>query len=620
MCGIVGYVGTRKSCLPVLLSGLKALEYRGYDSAGVALINDQSELTLFKKVGPLANLLAILPSQEIMGSIGIGHTRWATHGIVTDENAHPHVSGKKRFIAIHNGIFEGHEKIKAKLAASGYPVSGNTDTEVFICFVEYLYDQQLAKDPALDHDQLFLFAVKQALNTMKGAYAVVVLSLESRTIIAARNISPLVVGLGEEENFVASDPSALLEYTDKFVFLTNETVAIITKEKVSFMELSGTPIELPIKKITKEEEFSRYNEQSFPHIMMREIAEQPDVLQRIISDSLDVDGRFSYQPGMDVSDINRIQLIACGTAHNAALYGKYALEKLARIPAMVETASEFRYRDPVLDSKTLVIVVSQSGETIDTLEALRHAKSKGARSIGIINVPNSAMAREVDSVFKLRAGKEVGVASTKAFTGMLLALAIFSIYLGKSRGQLTAETVAELVVQMRKLPDFCQKAVEETMRAASKLAKKYSSARSIYFFGRGMQYPIALEGALKLKEISYIHAEAYPAGELKHGPIALIDSAMPTVAIATDDALYEKVAANIYEIVARQGPVVAVVSESRQELRELVSDVIVVPNLHELFAPIISAIPMQLIAYEVAVVLGRNVDKPRNLAKSVTVE
>jgi glucosamine--fructose-6-phosphate aminotransferase (isomerizing) len=630
MCGIIAYVGNRKA-VDVLIDGLKKLQYRGYDSAGIAILRDHEAFQLYKRGGKLQNLLNILPAHNLIGDVGIGHTRWATHGGVSDENAHPHLSFQKKIAVVHNGIFENYLDVKKQLEQVGNKFSGQTDTEVFAHWVEKNYNEMLtvnssnssisvsSNSSTITAHEILADSVRKSLREMKGSYSVAVALEGAEVIVGARTVSPLVVGIGENENFLASDPSVLSNYTKKFIFLNEGDVAIVTKKSVVITDLYGNVVNRHIEEISEFQDDSKLIAGEFPYHMLREIYEQPEVISKIMKSNTNNEGEFTYKSNIDPSGIERVHLVACGTSYHAALYGQYAIEELARIHASTETASEFRYRDPVLDRNTLVIFISQSGETTDTLEALRHAKRKGVRSLGIINVPGSAISRETDDNFYLQAGKEIGVASTKAFMGMLIALSIISIWLGKSSGKLQAPQVGEIIREMHKLPELCR-AVLAQHSTIKKVSRKYTSAKNVYFFGRGNQYPVALEGSLKLKEISYIHAEGYPAGELKHGPIALIDKSMPTVAIATQHAMYEKVASNIQEIKARNGQVVAIATDGNEKIKSFTDDVIYVPDVCKLFEPVLTIIPLQLLAYEIAVQLGRDVDQPRNLAKSVTVE
>lgn len=636
MCGIIAYVGYREA-VEILMDGLKQLEYRGYDSSGVAILDDKKVFQVFKKSGKLKNLINILPQDKLKGSLGIGHTRWATHGGVTDENAHPHLGFNKKVAVVHNGIFENYAAVRKNLEESGNNFLGQTDTEVFAHLVEKNYDKKLVRslsnseikidysatkspaesDPELN--ELFAEAVRKSLREMQGSYSVAIALQDGRTIVGARTVSPLVVGVGKDENFLASDPSALRKYTNKFIILKDGDVAIITSKSVLITDLSGKKVDRKIEEINEFQDESKLVDGDFPHHMLREIYEQPVVINKLMKKNIDKEGKLIYSSKIDPNGIERVHLVACGTSYHAAIYGKYAIEELARLHASVETASEFRYRDPVLDQKALVIVISQSGETADTLEALRHAKKMGVRSLGVVNVPGSTISRETDDNFYLQAGKEIGVASTKAFMGMLIALSIISIWLGKSSGKLQPERTEELMKEMQRLPELCQMVLMRHFEV-QQIAKKYSQAKSAYFFGRGNQYPIALEGSLKLKEISYIHAEGYPAGELKHGPLALIDKSVPTVAIATHHAMYDKIESNIQEIRARSGAVIAVATDGNQKIRSQTEDILYVPDVGKLFEPVLTVIPLQLLAYEIAVQLGRDVDQPRNLAKSVTVE
>jgi glucosamine--fructose-6-phosphate aminotransferase (isomerizing) len=604
MCGIVGYIGFRKAT-DVLIDGLRRLEYRGYDSAGVA-VKTAEGLKVVKRSGKLSVLEAALREEGLEGHLGIGHTRWATHGAPTDPNAHPHTTEDRRIAVIHNGIIENYLELKEALKARGHRFSSDTDSEVLAHLIEEKYRGDL------------LEALREALKEVRGAYAVVAVHQDHEEIVAARTVSPLVVGLGEGENFLASDVPALLPYTRKVIFLHDGDVARITREGVEIMDLLGNPLLREAVEVDWSLEAAEKG--GFPHYMLKEIYEQPWVLEntlggRLLEEVGDVDLGLELDP----LEVDRVHMVACGTAAYAGLYGKYLLEGLARIPVEWDVASEYRYRDPVVDGKTLAVAISQSGETIDTLEGLREAKRKGARTLGVINAKGSSLTREVEAVLYIHAGPEIGVASTKAYMAMLAAMAMLAIHFGRARGTLGQEEARALIRELKKLPRLVEEVLEKRPIVAH-IAEKYHQAQDFLFLGRHVQVPTAYEGALKLKEISYIHAEAYPAGEMKHGPIALIDERLPVVVLATQGPLYEKTLSNIQEVRARGGKVIAVATEGDEEIRKLAQDVVYVPQVHPLFAPLVSVVPLQLLAYEVAVLLGRDVDQPRNLAKSVTVE
>jgi len=604
MCGIVGYVGFRKAT-DVLLDGLKRLEYRGYDSAGVAVRTPEG-LKVVKRSGKLSALEEALKGGELSGKLGIGHTRWATHGAPTDPNAHPHATEDGRITLIHNGIFENYLELKEALKARGHRFRSETDSEVLAHLVEEKY-----------RGDLFL-AVREALKEVRGAYAVAVIHAGHEEIVAARTVSPLVVGLGEGENFLASDVPALLPYTRKVIFLHDGDVARITREGVEITDLQGRPVAREAVEVDWTLEAAEKG--GFPHYMLKEIHEQPWVLESTLGGRLrEEEGDVALGLALDPREVDRVQVIACGTASYAGLYGKYLLEALARIPTEWDVASEYRYRDPLVDGKTLALAISQSGETIDTLEALREARRKGAKTLGVVNAKGSSLTREVEEVLYIHAGPEIGVASTKAYLAMLAALALLAVRFGRARETLAKEEARRLLREMRRLPRLVEEVLEKRPLVAH-IAEKYHQAQDFLFLGRHVQTATAYEGALKLKEISYIHAEAYPAGEMKHGPIALIDEHLPVVVLATQGPLYEKTLSNIQEVRARGGKVIAIATEGDEEIGKLAQDVIYVPEVHPLLAPIVSVVPLQLLAYEIAVLLGRDVDQPRNLAKSVTVE
>ncbi|MEN2983277.1 MAG: glutamine--fructose-6-phosphate transaminase (isomerizing) [Thermus sp.] len=604
MCGIVGYVGFRNAT-DVLVDGLRRLEYRGYDSAGVA-VRTPAGLGVVKRSGKLSALEEALKAQHLEGPLGIGHTRWATHGAPTDPNAHPHTTEDGKIAVIHNGIIENYLELKEALLARGHRFASETDSEVLAHLVEEKYRGDL------------LEALREALKEVRGAYAVVVVHEDREEIVAARTVSPLVIGLGEGENFLASDVPALLPYTRQVIFLHDGDLVRLTRERVEIQNLAGEPLKRPVAEIDWTLEAAEKG--GFPHYMLKEIYEQPWVLENTLGGRLrEEDGDVDLGLELDPKGVERVHFVACGTAAYAGWYGKYLMEILARVPAEWEVASEYRYRDPVVDGKVLAVAISQSGETIDTLEGIREAKAKGARTLGVINAKGSSLTREVEDVLYIHAGPEIGVASTKAYTAMLAAMALLAVRFGRARGTLSREAAQGLIREMRKLPRLVEEVLEKRPLVAH-IAEKYHQAQDFLFLGRHVQAPTAYEGALKLKEISYIHAEAYPAGEMKHGPIALIDEHLPVVVLATQGPLYEKTLANIQEVRARGGKVIALATEGDREIGKLAQDVIYLPEVHPLLYPIVSVVPLQLLAYEVAVLLGRDVDQPRNLAKSVTVE
>ncbi|MBI5812734.1 MAG: glutamine--fructose-6-phosphate transaminase (isomerizing) [Meiothermus silvanus] len=604
MCGIVGYVGFRNAT-DVLLEGLRRLEYRGYDSAGVA-VKVNGHLEVVKKAGKLSVLADTLQTQHLSGSLGVGHTRWATHGAPTDPNAHPHTTEDGKLAVIHNGIIENYLSLKEGLLRRGHVFTSETDSEVLAHLIEEKYQGNLEE------------AVRAALQEAYGAYGLVVAHQDSEEIVVARTVSPLVIGIGEGENFVASDVPALLPYTRRVIFLHDGDMAVITREGVRVTDLAGNRVERGVVEVDWSLEASEKG--GYPHYMLKEIYEQPWVLENTLGGRLrEEEAGVELGLRLDPAAFDKVHIVACGTAYYAGWVGKYLLEALARIPVEVDVASEYRYRNPVVDGKTLAIAISQSGETIDTLEAVRQAKRGGASTLGVINAKGSSITRETDDTLYIHAGPEIGVASTKAYTAMLGAMALLAVWMGRARGTLSQAEARSFLAELRKLPRLVERALE--MRpAVAHVAEKYHQAVDYLFLGRHIQAPTAYEGALKLKEISYIHAEAYPAGEMKHGPIALIDERLPVVVLATESPLYEKTVSNIQEVRARGGRVIAVATEGDQEIRKFAQDVLYVPKTSPLLAPVVSAVPLQLLAYETAVLLGRDVDQPRNLAKSVTVE
>ena len=604
MCGIVGYVGFRNAS-DVILDGLKRLEYRGYDSAGIAVKVD-GHLEVVKKAGKLQVLADALKEHRLSGQFGVGHTRWATHGAPTDPNAHPHATEKGEIVVIHNGIIENYLPLKEGLIARGHTFTSETDSEVLAHLIEEKYRGDLVE------------AVRLALAEAYGAYALVVVHRDHEEIVVARTVSPLVIGLGEGENFVASDVPALLPYTRRVIFLHDGDMAVVQREGVRITDLAGNPVEREV--VTVEWSLEAAEKGGHPHHMLKEIYEQPRVLENTLGGRLhEEEAGVELGLKLEPTRYDKVHIVACGTAYYAAWVGKYLLEALARVPVEIDVASEYRYRDPVVDDKTLAICISQSGETIDTLEAIREAKRKGAGTLGVINAKGSSITREVDDTLYIHAGPEIGVASTKAYIAMLAAMAMVAVWMGRAKGTLDKGRAQEVLREMRKLPRLVEEALEQRPQVAQ-IAQKYHQAQDYLFLGRHIQAPTAYEGALKLKEISYIHAEAYPAGEMKHGPIALIDERLPVVVLATQSPFYEKTVSNIQEVRARGGRVIAVASEGDSEIRKFAHEVIYVPRVHHLLAPVVSVVPLQLLAYETAVCLGRDVDQPRNLAKSVTVE
>ena len=609
MCGIVGYVGT-KSAIPIIAEGLKRLEYRGYDSAGIAVSRD-SALHAIKEVGKLRVLTSLLEKDPPAGTTGIGHTRWATHGEPSRVNAHPHHDCTGSLMLVHNGIIENYLELRQELIDKGHKFVSETDTEVVAHLIEENYSGDL------------LQAMLGAMRRLKGAYALAALAAqEPHTIVAARCGSPLVVGLGESYNLVASDPSAILAHTRRIVYLDDNQAVKLQPDGVITCDIGGAEFAPDVKEITLS--LADIEKGEHPHFMIKEIFEQPtligDVLARRISPtSGEIDFVEARLDELGLEDVERITMISCGTAYHASMVGKYYMENLARLLVDADVASEFRYRNPIVDEKTLVIAISQSGETADTLAGVKEARRKGAKVLSLINVEGSSIDRESDSRLYVHAGPEIAVASTKAYTAQLLSLLLFSLYLGKKRGTLDAEMYAELTSELRLIPEKMQWILDnhETVKTCS---KKFSKTSNVLYLGRNYNYPNALEGALKLKELSYIHAEGCGAGEMKHGPIALIDDKFPVICLAPAGSVYEKMLGNIQEIKARHGVLIAVATEGDEEILKQCDHVIYIPRTHEMLSPLLTVVPLQLLAYYMTTIKGLDVDQPRNLAKSVTVE
>jgi glutamine---fructose-6-phosphate transaminase (isomerizing) len=614
MCGIVAYIGKKEAC-PILIKGLQRLEYRGYDSAGIAIINKSGELNVYKKKGRVSDLVAFTKKLDTSGNIGIGHTRWATHGEPNDVNSHPHYSESRNLVMIHNGIIENYAAIKEGLAKRGHNFESQTDTEVLVHRID---DIQRHEGMKMGH------AVQAALRQVIGAYAIVVLDKnDPDTIVAAKKGSPMVIGIGTDEFFIASDASPIVEYTKNVVYLEDEQVAILRRDKeLKLRNLKDKVITPYVQELTLELE--SIEKGGYDHFMLKEIYEQP----RSVLDSMR--GRLNASAGeirmggivdheKKFEKAKRIIFVACGTSWHAGLVGEYLFEEFARVPVEVEYASEFRYRNPIIYADDIVIAISQSGETADTLAAVELAKQKGATVLGICNVVGSSIARATHGGSYTHAGPEIGVASTKAFTAQVTVLTLMALHMAKVRGTLTESRYRQLLYEMEAIPGK----IEEVLKLNDKLreiAWTYKDSRNALYLGRGVSFPVALEGALKLKEISYIHAEGYPAAEMKHGPIALIDEEMPVFVIATKCTSYEKVVSNIQEVKARKGKITAVVTSGDKEVKEMADYVIEIPETDEFLVPLISVIPLQLLSYHIAVMRGCNVDQPRNLAKSVTVE
>lgn len=614
MCGIVGYIGKREA-YPILIKGLKRLEYRGYDSAGVAMINADGELNVYKTKGKVHNLEEFVAEKDVSGNIGIAHTRWATHGEPCQANAHPHYSTSGNLALIHNGIIENYADLKDKLKLKGYTFRSETDTEVLVQLIDYLHNGS--------HLPLLL-AVETALRSVIGAYAIAVIDKTNpHQIIAARKSSPLVVGIGDNEFFLASDATPIVEYTDKVVYLNDEEIAIINLDNgLEIVNLHNTKVTPEIKTINLE--LNRLEKGGYPHFMLKEIYEQPNCLNdcmcgRVSSESNSIKLSAIIDNKERLLSARRFVILACGTSWHAGLIGKQLIENFCRIPVEVEYASEFRYRNPVIDEKDVVIAISQSGETADTLAAVELAKQKGAFIYGICNAVGSSIPRATDTGSYIHVGPEIGVASTKAFTGQVTVLVMLALSLGREKNVIDESTYSHLVKELTLVPEKIKGLLSINNHIAH-LARIFTYAHNFLYLGRGFNYPVALEGALKLKEISYIHAEGYPAAEMKHGPIAMIDEEMPVVVIATQNAMYDKILSNIQEIKARKGKVIAIVTEGDEVISHLADDVIELPYIAEFLEPLITTIPLQLLAYHVAVCKGKDVDQPRNLAKSVTVE
>lgn len=614
MCGIVGYIGKRDA-YPVLIKGLRRLEYRGYDSAGVALIDKKRRLNVYKTKGKVSDLEAFVSQKDVSGTIGIAHTRWATHGEPCPANAHPHFSSSENLALIHNGIIENYATLKEKLQKKGFIFKSSTDTEVLVQLIEYF---QIS-----NHLDL-LTAVQLALHEVIGAYAIAVLDKNNPDeIIAARKSSPLVVGIGQDEFFLASDATPIVEYTDQVVYLKDGEIALIPRDKeLEVVNLDNVLQNLEIK--TVEMNLGQLEKGGYPHFMLKEIFEQPDCINDCMRGRINVEGtRVVLSAVIDHKErllkARRFVIVACGTSWHAGLIGKQLIESFCRIPVEVEYASEFRYRDPVIHADDVVIALSQSGETADTLAAIELAKEKGAFIYGICNAVGSSIPRMTDTGSYIHVGPEIGVASTKAFTGQVTVLAMLALTLAKEKGTMTEDKHLEVIRELSVVPAKIKKILLSNQKIAE-LARIFTYAHNFLYLGRGYSFPVALEGALKLKEISYIHAEGYPAAEMKHGPIALIDEEMPVIVVATHNAMYEKIMSNIQEIKARKGKVIALVTEGDTVIRKLADDCIELPETLECLEPLIATIPLQLLAYHVAICKGKDVDQPRNLAKSVTVE
>jgi len=621
MCGIVGYIGEQKA-YPILMKGLHRLEYRGYDSAGCALISSvDGALNVYKAKGKVSELEAVASARDVSGTLGIAHTRWATHGVPSTANAHPHISESNNLTLVHNGIIENYATLREQLKKRGYHFQSETDTEVLVQLIEYVMTSKKCS---------LATAVRTALGQVFGAYAIAVIDRRNPDmLVAARKSSPLAVGVveGNKEFFLASDASPIAEYTKQIVYLKDEEVAVIERGKeLRVFDLAGQKTDAEVK--TVDVDLSMLDHEGFPHFMLKEIFDQPNVLKDCMRGRI-VESNYGHAPQVILSAVTnnrrqllrakRIVIVSCGTSWHAGLIGKQLFEHFCRIPVEVAYASEFRYSDPVIEPDDVVMAISQSGETADTLAAIQQAKQQGALVFGVVNGVGSSIARESSTGTYIHVGPEIGVASTKAFTGQVTVLAMIALALGMAKGTVEQEEYEETLTELQAIPEKIKKVLEQNDKI-QKLAQKYIYCNNFLYLGRGYNYPVALEGALKLKEISYIHAEGYPAAEMKHGPIALVDEQMPVVFIATHHQLYQKIISNMQEVISRKGHILAIVTEGDEQVKKMVDNVIEVPQTLACLAPLLSVIPLQLLSYHVAVAKGLNVDQPRNLAKSVTVE
>ncbi len=612
MCGIVGYVGTQNA-VPVLISGLKSLEYRGYDSAGVAVLNN-NQIGIRKTKGKVDNLRNLLLNEPVSGKVGIGHTRWATHGAPSDLNAHPHFSNDDKIAVVHNGIIENYQELKVELEKKGYVFHSETDTETVAHLIDDFYKQ--------GND--LLEAVRKTLERIEGSYALGVLCTDyPDQLIAARKESPLIVGLGKGENFIASDIPAILNYTKDAYILGDKEFALVKADEVKIYDIEGNEIEREVYTYKWDVESAQKN--GYDHFMLKEIYEQPKVVKDNLSQRFSEDGKSIELDGIklgkkELENINQIYIVACGTAYYAGLIGKYLLERIVRIPVNSDVASEFRYKEPLIDEHTLVIVISQSGETADTHSALKLAKSKGARVLGIVNAVGSSIARDSDDVLYTLAGFEIAVASTKAFSAQVIAMYLITLHIAQELGKIDEKTFAEIKDAMDKLPSQINDILTKAVPAIRKFVNKYIGSKNVFYIGRGLDYVVGMEGSLKLKEIAYLHSEPYAAGELKHGPIALIEKATLVVGVCTQEALFDKTKSNMQEVKARGAKVLAIAMKGNTSIEEVADDVIYIPRTHWMLTSLLANIPQQLFAYYMALGLGEDIDKPRNLAKSVTVE
>jgi glucosamine--fructose-6-phosphate aminotransferase (isomerizing) len=612
MCGIVGYIGEQNS-VPVLISGLKSLEYRGYDSAGVAVLSGD-KIGIRKTKGKVDNLSNLLLNEPVSGKVGIGHTRWATHGAPSNQNAHPHFSNDDKIAVVHNGIIENYQELKAELEQKGYVFHSETDTETLAHLIDDFYKQG---DDILE-------AVRKTLEKIEGSYALGVLCTDyPDQLVAARKESPLIVGIGKGENFIASDIPAILNYTKDAYILNDKELALVKADGVTIYDIDGNRVEREVYTYKWDVEAAQKN--GYDHFMLKEIYEQPKVVRDNLAQHFSEDGKRIELDGIklgkaELENINQIYIVACGTAYYAGLIGKYLLERIVRIPVNSEVASEFRYKDPLIDEHTLVIVVSQSGETADTLSALKLAKARGARVLGIVNAVGSSIAREADDVLYTLAGFEIAVASTKAFSAQVIAMYLITLHIAQELGKIDDATFNEVKAAMDRLPSQINDILTKAVPAIKGFVDKYISSKNVFYIGRGLDYVVGMEGSLKLKEIAYLHSEPYAAGELKHGPIALIEEATLVVGVVTQESLFDKTKSNIKEVKARGAKVLAIAMEGNTSIEEVADDVIYIPRTHWMLTSILANIPQQLFAYYMALGLGEDIDKPRNLAKSVTVE
>jgi glucosamine--fructose-6-phosphate aminotransferase (isomerizing) len=613
MCGIIGYVG-EKNAQTILLNGLKRLEYRGYDSSGMSVIHPLKNFPSIRKApGKISVLEKILKRKPLTGCVGIAHTRWATHGEPNQPNAHPHADCKNEIVVVHNGIIENYETLKIQLIKEGHSFRSSTDTEVIVHLIEKFYKDGTPLEEA----------VRKTVKLLIGSFAIgVIAKKEPNKVVGVRFGSPLIVGVGNKENFLASDVPAVLEHTNEVIFLEENELAILTKDNYTITDLKGKRVNRKPTRINWS--IAQAQKNGYKHFMLKEINEQPQIIENLLTSRIQkATNRIDFEeqgvPEEKLKNIKNIFIVACGTAYHAGLVGKYVLESLCSIPTLIDVSSEFRYRDLLINKDTLVIAVSQSGETADTLAGVREARKRGASVISLCNVLGSTLTRESDGVIYTHAGPEIGVASTKAYTAQLVAFYLFALYLAEIRGTLSQEKVNKYIEGLKKIPQLQEKVLNDQAMIAA-LARRHSHFGSFLFLGRNINYPSALEGALKLKEISYIPAEGYPAGEMKHGPIALIDEYRAVVCVAPQSKVYDKMTSNIQEIHSRRGKIIAIASEGDKEIKELTKEVIYIPRTEEFFSPLIVALPLQLLAYHIAVKRGCDVDQPRNLAKSVTVE